>query len=104
MLAVMQITGLDVNRMGVKKIIQRPAMKQDGKKAFSKLEKSWPQSAVIQVSVRHYEGTTADTPPRGKSDFRGEVAGKYRAIIQGGLLFLPPPNFPMCQNGEKQQS
>ena len=33
----------------------------------------------------------------------------YRGILvalvkQGGKLFLPPPNFPMCQNGEKQQS
>ena len=24
--------------------------------------------------------------------------------VQGGQLFLPPPYFPMCQNGEKQQS
>ena len=32
-------------------------------------------------AVRHYGGTTADTPPRGKSDFRGEMAGKYRAVV-----------------------
>ena len=25
-------------------------------------------------------------------------------MVQGVSLFLPPPNFPMCKNGEKKQS
>ena len=40
------------------------------------------------AAVRHYEGTTADTPLWGKSDFRGEMAGKYRAIALPNRLQL----------------
>ena len=25
------------------------------------------------------------------------------SVLQGGPLFLPPPNFPMCQNGENNR-
>ena len=32
------------------------------------------------------------------------VLAAVKAVVQGGPLFLPPPNFPMFQNGVKQLS
>ena len=62
----------------------------------------------MKTNKRLFQANTVELCDRAKEHhwipFPVSLVCEEQTIIQGGPLFLPPPNFPMCQNGEKQQS